>query len=113
MNEQAAIEAQRFYARHERERQANAEQLLERCAQHLAESFCITNSSALRIAMRVLSEIECIGAEGFIDIDRSSSSMVLMRDSVRRSVHMVSASELLNLVRSRRASIRNPSPSTG
>lgn len=112
MNEQAAIEAQRFYARHEGERQANAEQLLAQCARHLAESFFLTNSSALKIAMRTLSEIECIGVEGFIDIDRSSSRMVLMRDSARRSVHMVSAAELMHLVRGR-ASIRDPAPGTG
>lgn len=112
MNEHAAIEAQRFYARHESERQANAEQLLAQCAQHLAESFCLTNSSALQIAMNALSEIESAGVEGFIDIDRSSPRMVLMRDSARRSVHMVSAGELLNLVRGR-ASLRDPAPSTG
>jgi hypothetical protein len=107
MKEEAAIAAQRFYARHESERQANGTQLLDQCASHLSESFCITTSSALQIAMSVLSEIESLGAEGFIDIDRSSSSMVLMRDSARRSFHMVSAGELLNLVR------RRPAPSTG
>lgn len=112
MNEQAAIEATRFFSLHESECQAHAEQLLAHCAQHLAETFCLTNSAALQIAMSALSEIESAGADGFIDIDRSSSRMVLMRDSARRSMHMVSAGELLNLVRSR-ASLRDPEPSTG
>ena len=108
----AEIEAHRFFQRQAIDRQANREQLLERCAHHLAESFCLTTSSAMQIAMIALSEIESAGAEGFIDIDRSSPQMVLMRDSARRTFHMVSAGELLQLVR-KRFTHRDPPPSTG
>ncbi|MGO4222115.1 hypothetical protein AB4Y64_09725 [Lysobacter sp. TAF61] len=111
MNQHAIIEAQRFFTR-QQPPHANAEQLLEQCANHLAESFCLTTSSAMQIAMSVLSEIESATAEGFIDIDRSSSRMALVRDTARRTMHMVSAGELLNLVR-RRARRRDPEPNTG
>jgi len=103
----ATTEAHRFFQRQPIDCQAHRELLLEQCAQHLAESFCLTTSSAMQIAMSALSEIESAGVEGFIDIERSSSRMVLMRDSVKRSFHMVSAGELLDLVRRR----RDPSPS--
>jgi len=104
----AITAAHRFFQRQAIDGQAHREPLLEQCAQHLAESFCLTSSSAMQIAMNALSEIESAGVEGFIDIERSSSRMVLMRDSAKRSFHMVSAGELLDLVRRR----RDPAPST-
>lgn len=89
-----------------------SEQLLDHCAQHISAVFCLTHASAMQIAMQALSEIESEHAGGFIDIDRCSSRMVIVRDSTHRSVHMVSAGELLTLVRGRP---KHPerSPSTG
>lgn len=108
----AAVTAQRFYAVHGAEHlEHDAERLIERCAGHLAELFVLTNRVALGIAMRVRSEIESEGVEGFIDHERGTSRMVLVRDTARKTLHMVSAAELLQLVRTRGA-YRDPPTST-
>lgn len=98
----AAIAAQRFYTNHGGEHLAgDSERLIERCAQHLAGAFAMTHRRAIDIAMRVRGEIESHGAEGYIDHDRGTSRMVLVHDTARKTLHMVSAAELLQLVRAR------------
>lgn len=109
----AAIEAERFFNARKADLPVHREAMLGGCAVHLAWTFTITNTAAMQIAMNVLSEIESAGVEAFIEIDRCNSRMVMVRDTARRSVHMVSVAELLRLVRDRNPHHQDPPPAAG
>lgn len=105
----ALVNAQRFLARHRAEHLAHdCDRLVERCAGHLVQTFGVSERAARLIAMQALAELEA-GATpvALIDVDRSTSRMALVRDLEHDTVHMVTAGELLALVRSRLAT---PSP---
>lgn len=105
----ASVEAQRFFTERQAELHANRESVLGACAVHLAWTYVITNTAAMQVAMNVLSEIESLGVEAFIDLERSNSRMVLLRDTAERRVHMVSVADLMRLVRDRQ--VHPPAPS--
>lgn len=101
-DEQAATAAHRFYGVHQGEHlQRDAPRLIDRCADHLVEAFPLSRRTALEIAMQVRAEIDFEGANGFIDLESSTTRMVVLRDSERKTLHMLSAGELLTLVRAR------------
>ena len=101
-DEQVQAAAQRFYTAHGGEHlRHDVDHLVRRCAQHLAELFCLSDRAGTEAAMQALADMESKGAPGFVDIDRSTSRMVIVHDTARQSIHMVSASELLRLVRQR------------
>lgn len=112
-DEQAVAAAHRFYGVHQGEHFAHdGQRLIDRCAQHLVDTFPLSNRAALEIAMQARAELESEGAHGFIDIERSTPRMVVIRDTAQNSLHMVSVGELLRLARMR-STARDPVPATG
>jgi hypothetical protein len=91
-----AASAQRFYSEHI---SSNRPELINRCATHLVEGFAISTRAAEDIAMQVFSEIHNAGAHAFIDLERSTSQMIVLHDSALRANHMITVSDLLQLIR--------------
>ncbi|MGO1072690.1 hypothetical protein [Lysobacter sp. CA199] len=77
--------------------------LIQRCAQQLIEGFTITRRAAEDAAMRACSEIHNRGADAFIDLERSSSRMVVLRNVGSRTEHLITVADMLDFVRSRTA----------
>lgn len=105
--------ARRFLARHRDEHLAHdTERLVARCADHLQQHFDIAARAARLTAMEALAELEAGSAPvAVIDIDRSTSRMAIVRALDTDTVHMVTAAELLALVRRRAAQASQPAPS--
>lgn len=94
--------AQQFYAAHGSDHlSADRHRLVDRCALRLIDLLGISRRLAEDIAMQVGSDIESANAAGFVDLDRCTARMVLVRDTRRGTQHMVSIGELLDLVRQR------------
>lgn len=101
-NDPVLVAAQRFYGTHRAEHLArDCDRMVDRCAAHLAETFPLANSTARIFATAALAEIESLGAPGFIDIDRSTARMVMLRDTNACTWHLVTLPELFQLVRER------------
>jgi len=110
-DEQAATAAHRFYGVHQGEHlQRDAQRLIDRCAAHLVETFPLSHRVALEIAMQARAEIDSEGANGFIDLESTTPRMVVLRDSERKTLHMLSAGELLALVRARTPACNRAEP---
>lgn len=100
--DQATAAAQRFYAVHQGEHlQADQERLVDRCTAHIAETLGIGGSAARQIAREVWSEHQNIGASAFIDLQRTTSQMVVLCDDANRKQHVVTVADLLSMVRKR------------
>ena len=96
--------AQRWYGNHRdlfppRERNL----MVDACALHLIEALTLSQDSARQHARQALAELEADaqGVPGFIDIDRSTAQMLLLRDSQSRVFHMITLPELFALVAAR------------
>lgn len=100
--DQAIAAAQRFYAAHQGEHlQADQERLVERCSTHLAETLSVPASIAQQTAREVWSEQQNLGANAFIDLQRTTSQMVVLCDDATRKQHVVTVADLLTMVRKR------------
>lgn len=101
-NDAAIIAAQRFYGTHSAEHLArDCDRLVDRCTSHLVGVFPIARSSAQILATQALAEMESTKVPGFIDIDRSSGHMVMLRDTDAGTWHLITLPELFELVRVR------------
>lgn len=78
-------------------------QMVNACTTYLCDLYSLTDTKARQIVMQTIADIEADDAEisGFIDIDRSSSRLVVLRDTATRSFHMITLSELFALVSAR------------
>ena len=98
----ALLAATRWYGTHRAEHLArDCDRMIDRCAVHLMERLPLAKASAQQLAMQALAELESGGLPGFIDIDRSSSRMVLLRNSATGTTHMLTLPELFWLVENR------------
>ncbi len=103
--DQAALAAQRWYGTHRAEHLArDCDRMVDRCAAHLVEVLPIATATARLVAMQSLAEIESADAPGFVDIDRSNARMVVLRDTATGDHHMLTLTELFQLVRTRQRS---------
>jgi hypothetical protein len=94
--------AERFYGRDQGEHLAGDRQgLVDRCIAYLINNFAISTRAAEDVAMQVISEIQSAGVQVFIDIERSTSQMVVLRDASLQKNHLVTVSDLLLLIRAR------------
>jgi hypothetical protein len=102
LKEQAAAAAQRFYASHEGEHlEVDQDRLIERCTDHLSLVLAIPMSIAQQHAREVWSERRNLGAQAFIDTQRTTSQMVVLCDDVSRTQHVLPVADLLAMVRKR------------
>lgn len=98
----ALLAATRWYGTHRAQHLArDCDQMVDRCATYLMERLPLARASAQQVAMQSLAELESGGLPGFIDIDRSSSRMVLLRNSATGTTHMLTLPELFWLVENR------------
>jgi hypothetical protein len=105
----ATLAAQRWYGTHQGQYLAHdCERMVDRCADHLMELLPIARSAAQSAAMQTLADLQASQAPGFIDIDRSNSRMVVLRDSSRGTSHMVTLGELFELLQRRRVASAPP-----
>lgn len=99
--DQIATAAHRFYGTHRAEHlQQDHERLIDRCASHLS-GLGWPVSWAQDAAMQAYSDLDSADAGGYVDQPRSTSTCVVMRDTSTNRVHVVTARELMALVRQR------------
>ena len=112
-NDPAILAAQRFYGTHQAEHLSrDADRMVDRCVAHLVERFPIARSTALSLATLALAELESTKVQGFIDIDRSNGSMVMLRDTEAGTWHMGTLPEIFQLVRARQQALSD-TPAAG
>lgn len=75
------------------------DRLQELCGDYIASRYGISSREGQGIAMTARADMLCAGCAGFIDLDRSTSRMVVIRDTVANRVRMVPVSKLLELGR--------------
>ena len=98
----ALLAATRWYGTHRAEHLArDCDRMIDRCAAHLMDRLALARASAQQVAMQSLAELESGAVPGFIDIDRSSSHMVLLSNSATGTTHMLTLPELFWLVENR------------
>ena len=98
----ALLAATRWYGTHRAEHLArDCDRMVDRCVDHLVSGFPIARSSAHALATQALADIESKTVPGFIDIDRSNSRMVLLRNSTEGTTHLITLPELFQLVQAR------------
>lgn len=97
-DDQALAAAQRFYGTHQGEHLSHDQhRLVERCTQHLFETLGLPHRRALDAARQAWSELQNAGCSAYIDLERSSSQMVVLQDPARRTEHVFTAIDLLRL----------------
>lgn len=103
----AADCAARWYGTHQPQYLGrDRDRMVDACTAHLCEALTLADATARQTAMQTLAEIEAEAQDigGFIDIDRSTSRLVVLRDSASRVFHMITLPELFALVAARDAS---------
>lgn len=103
----AADCATRWYGTHQPQYLSrDREHMVDACTTHLCDVLTMADASARQIAMQVLAEIEAEAQDihGFVDIYRSTSRLIVVRDSNSRTFHMITLPELFALVASRQQS---------
>jgi hypothetical protein len=99
---QATAAAQRFYAVHHGEHlQSDQERLVDRCTDHLAECLGLGRTAAQQAAREAWCELQNVGSSAFVDLQRSTSQMVVLCDDVSRQQHVLPVADLLAMVRKR------------
>lgn len=99
----AAVQAAaRWYATHSAQHLGrDFDRLVDRCAAHLVDLLPITTSQAARAAQLALADAASKDSPGFVDLDRCTSRLVILRDSQRNCTHMLTLPELFQLVHAR------------
>lgn len=75
------------------------DQLQALCADSVAARFGVSTREALAVAMEARADMLSADAGGFVDVDRCTSRMVILRDTTQARVHMLPVSTLLSLAR--------------
>lgn len=75
------------------------DQLQALCADYIANRYGISSRESQAIAMTARADMLSADAEGFIDLDRCTSRMVVIRDTAANRVRMVPVSKLLDIAR--------------
>jgi len=72
-----------FYGRnHGQHLSSGRKKLIERCADHISDTFDVSGDRAEDVALRAFGEFECKGERCYIDIDRSTAFGVFVHDPV-------------------------------
>lgn len=89
-----------FYDEHAAQHLSRDEDHLQAlCTDHIAQRFGVSAREAQGIAMTARADMLSAGAEGFIDLDRCTSRMVILRDTARERAWMLPVSQLLQIAR--------------
>lgn len=101
----AQLAATRWYGLHAGEHLArDCDRLVDRCTAHLLELLPIARSAAQSVATTALAEIESTKVGGFVDIDRSTGQMVVLRNTQAGTWHLITLPELFAVVTAREGS---------
>lgn len=94
--------AVRWYGRHQAQYlHRDRMRMVDTCARHLTEQMQLPARQAQRAAQLALADIEAGKVQGFIDIDRSTSRMLVLHDVRTGCAHMLTLPELFALVHAR------------
>ncbi|MFD0726984.1 hypothetical protein [Lysobacter brunescens] len=89
-----------FYDEHAAQYLSRDEDTLQAlCGDYIANRYGISTREGQGIAMTARADMLSAGAEGFIDLDRCTSSMVVIRDTAQDRVRMVPVTKLLAISR--------------
>ena len=103
--EPMVVAAQRFYDEHRAEHLSrDCDLMVERCTDHLLTLFPVSRRFARVIAQQVLVEGHGAGLQAYIDIDRSTGSMVILKNTRDNVIHLITLPELFALVEARQRS---------
>ena len=95
----AQLAATHWYGLHAGEHLArDCDRLVDRCTDHLLALLPIARSAAKGAASAALADIESIKVAGFVDIDRSTGQMVVLRDTQAGTWHLITLPELFAVV---------------
>lgn len=97
--------AQRWYGvHHSAYLSRDRDRMVDACAAHLREQLTLADATARQIARETWAELEATrdAIPGYIDLDRCTGRMVVLRDGITGVSHMVTMPELLALVQARR-----------
>lgn len=100
LRDAAHTAAATFYDEHAAQFLSRDEDHLQRaCADMLTLRFGISSREATEVAMTARADMLAQGAEGFIDVDRCTGRMVILRDTRDNCVRMLPVSTLLHIAR--------------
>lgn len=75
------------------------DQLQSLCADTLGTRYGISQREAMALAMEARADMLSADAGGFVDVERCTSRMVILRDTAQARVHMLPVSRLLEIAR--------------
>lgn len=94
--------ALQWYGRHQAQYlHCDRMRMVDACARHLMDQWQLPPRVAHRVAQTGLAEIEATQVQGFIDIDRCTSHMLVLHDLRSGCAHMLTLPELFALVHAR------------
>lgn len=98
--------AHRWYGVHHGQYLArDRDTMVDACTQHLSDIYLLSATTACQMARQALADIEAekcnANAAGFIDIDRSTSRLLVLQDTINSTSHMVTLPELIAFIESR------------
>ena len=103
-DQQDAIDAacRRFYGIHQPQHLSrDVDIMVDRCVNHIMGRHGLSLQATTDHARRVLGDLQRGGVPAFVNCDRSTSSLVVLRDTEQQRDHYLTVPELLQLARSR------------
>lgn len=92
--------AQRFFGQHLGEHLAShRQQLVDRCARYLLDTYRVSRARAEEVALQTLGEVEARGCPAYIDLARSTSYTAFVVDPTTRQTLVLTAADLLTMAR--------------
>ena len=79
----------------------DTDRMIDACGAHLVDRYPISVTRAVDAARLAWADMRHDDAGGYIDIDRSTHAMVVIREQGSGRSHMLTSAELLALVRER------------
>lgn len=73
----------------------NRDQLISACADYLVGKIRINHNQAMRVALRELADYEALLSRSWLDIDRSTSTLVVIQDNRAGQRHYYTVEDLL------------------
>lgn len=94
--------ARRWYGVHSPEYlSCDAQRMVDTCGAHLARLYDLSQRQAEDAARAAWADLRHPQAGGYVEVDRCTQSMVVLRDREADTTHMLTSAELLALVRER------------
>lgn len=94
--------ARRWYGLHSGDYlSCDAQQMVDACAHRLVELYDLSQRQAEDVARGTWADLRHPQADGYVETERCTPSMVVLRDAQTGRTHMLTSADLLALVRQR------------